>query len=204
MSETTLLRYFPTKQSLVLWDDFGTGIAAVFRAQPTDLRPVSALRATFHQVFGAAITQTQRADVRARVALLLSAPPLRSLLLDELHGPAQLMRELIAERTGAEPDDLPTRTLGAVIGRRLAVRALRRRTRSVRRHPYSPGRRDGRARASRLKDFSIAAKPTETLHRRRRDARPAPSLIRDPGRPRLARGRTAIFLCGPHGRRTRR
>ncbi|GAA1682406.1 TetR family transcriptional regulator [Fodinicola feengrottensis] len=117
VSETTLLRYFPTKQSLVLWDDFGTGIAAVFRAQPTDLRPVSALRATFHQVFGAAITQTQRADVRARVALLLSAPPLRSLLLDELHGPAQLMRELIAERTGAEPDDLPTRTLvGAVIG----------------------------------------------------------------------------------------
>jgi AcrR family transcriptional regulator len=116
VSETTLLRYFPAKQSLVLRDDFGVDLGSVFRAQPADLSALSALRATFHQVFGTA-TENQRADVRARVALLLSAPPLRSLLLDELRGPAQLMRELIAERTGGGPDDLPTRTLaGAVIG----------------------------------------------------------------------------------------
>ena len=56
------------------------------------------------------------------MALMLSVPPLRAMLVDQIRGPMRLMAEVVAERVGRKPDDPGVRTLaGAVLGVGLAV-----------------------------------------------------------------------------------
>jgi hypothetical protein len=40
VSESTLYRYFPTKEDLVLWDEFDPLLIEAFRAQPPELTPL--------------------------------------------------------------------------------------------------------------------------------------------------------------------
>jgi hypothetical protein len=49
--------------------------------------------------------------------LVLSIPPLRATLFDQIRGPMRILAEAVAERTRRQPDDLAVRALaGAVIG----------------------------------------------------------------------------------------
>jgi AcrR family transcriptional regulator len=116
VSESTFFRYFPTKEDVVLWDEFDPRIVDVFRAQPADLGPVAALRAAFRQVM-AELSTEEWAVQRERMALTLSVPPLRAMLLDQLRGPMRLVAEVVAERAGRAVDDPSVRALaGAVLG----------------------------------------------------------------------------------------
>src|SRR5438309_1930906 len=47
VSESTFFRYFPTKEDVVLWDEFDPVIVDAFRSQPVALGPIPALRAAF-------------------------------------------------------------------------------------------------------------------------------------------------------------
>jgi AcrR family transcriptional regulator len=121
VSESTFFRYFPTKEAVVVWDDFDPRIIEVIRSQPTGSGPLRALRTAIHQVLSE-LSPHEQSELRERIALMLSAPPLRAALLDQLDGPFRLMTEVIAERTGRRADDPAVRTLvGAVIGAGLSV-----------------------------------------------------------------------------------
>jgi AcrR family transcriptional regulator len=116
VSDSTFFRYFPTKEDVVLWDEFDPLIIEVFRAQPVASSPIRALRAAFRDVL-TRLSPAQQADVRERIGLLLATPPLRATLLDQLAGPMRLLAQAVAERTGRAPDDPGVRALaGAVIG----------------------------------------------------------------------------------------
>jgi AcrR family transcriptional regulator len=116
VSESTFFRYFPTKEDVVLWDEFDPLILEAFKAQPTESDPIRALRDAIRAVL-ARTSATEREHLRERVGLLLSVPPLRAALVDQIHGPMRLLAEAVAERTGRRPDDPAVRTLtGAMMG----------------------------------------------------------------------------------------
>jgi hypothetical protein len=50
VSESTFFRYFPTKEAVVVWDDFDPRIIEAFRAQPAEVNPIGALRTAIHEV----------------------------------------------------------------------------------------------------------------------------------------------------------
>jgi AcrR family transcriptional regulator len=116
VSESTFFRYFPTKEEVVWWDYFDPLIFDALRTQPAGSHPVQALRATFRDVLSR-LSAADRAELRERIELVLSVPPLRAALLDQIRGPMRLLAETVAERTGQRSDDLAARALaGAVIG----------------------------------------------------------------------------------------
>lgn len=116
VSESTFFRYFPTKEAVVLWDDLDPAIVSRIRSQPAGIGPVAALRTALRETFGE-LSATQQRELRERVELMLSAPPLRATLIDELAGPMRVLSGLVAERTARRADDPGVRAVaGAVIG----------------------------------------------------------------------------------------
>ncbi len=123
VSESTLFRYFPTKESLVLTDEFDPIIIATFRDQPAEVGVLEALRIALHSLF-AGLTSEQLAEQRERIEIILRAPGLRSALIDQFSETMTALSGAIAERTGRTADDFAIRTIaGAVIGVSLAVLA---------------------------------------------------------------------------------
>src|SRR5918995_2877357 len=116
VSESTFFRYFPTKEDVVLWDEFDPLIFEAFKAQPAESDPIRALRNAIRDVMARA-SAAEGAELRERLELLLSVPPLRATLVDRIGGPMRLLAEAVAERSGRRPDDPAVRALtGAVMG----------------------------------------------------------------------------------------
>jgi len=121
VSPSTFFRYFPTKEDVIITDDYDPLIVAAFKSQPAELHPVAALRGAMRSVF-AEFTAERMAQERERQALILSVPELRAGALDGLATTVQLLAEAVAERVGRRPDELAVRALaGAVIGVGLAA-----------------------------------------------------------------------------------
>ena len=121
VSESTFFRYFPTKADVVLFDGMDALIIEAFRDQPHELNEIHALRVALQTVFGR-LTAQEAADQRERMDLIFSVRELRATLLDQLVSTMELLRQVLAERTERQPDDLALRTLaGAVMGVMVAV-----------------------------------------------------------------------------------
>jgi AcrR family transcriptional regulator len=121
VSPSTLFRYFPTKESLVLWDEFDLPILQALVDQPARTGPVPALRAALRKVLSE-LTEDQRHEMAERLTLILDLPPVRTALLDQASGPMQQLAAVLAQRAGRPFDDLAARTVvGAMVGVALAA-----------------------------------------------------------------------------------
>jgi AcrR family transcriptional regulator len=121
ISESTFFRYFPAKADVVLSDEFDPLIVEAFLGQPPELRPIPALRAAFRTVFNRLTTQ-QKSEQRERMQLIMSVPELRAAMLDQFAAAIHLLAQILAQRSGRQPDDMAVRTLaGAVVGATIAV-----------------------------------------------------------------------------------
>lgn len=121
VSESTFFRYFPTKESLVLSDEFDPIILEAFLAQPTDISVMSALRNAMRSLF-AGLSAEALADQRERVNLVVRVPSLRSAMLDQFSETMTVLSGAIAERTDRVADDFAIRVVaGAVIGAAMAI-----------------------------------------------------------------------------------
>ncbi|MGA2012807.1 MAG: TetR family transcriptional regulator [Solirubrobacteraceae bacterium] len=116
VSQSTFFRYFPTKEAVVLHDRYDPLLLAAFRAQPAQLSPIAALRATLRSVLGTLPAQ-ELAHERQRAMLIVSVQELRAVALDQLVGTLVPFAEAVAERTRRTVEDPAVLAFtGAIIG----------------------------------------------------------------------------------------
>jgi AcrR family transcriptional regulator len=114
VSPSTVFRYFPTKEDIVLTDEYDPVMEAVLRARPADEPPLESLRTILTGAV-AAILENEPEEMRVRTRLMLEVPALRARLTDSMAETSQLLARPIADRAGREPDDLEVRVFTAAV-----------------------------------------------------------------------------------------
>ncbi|MCR8641288.1 TetR family transcriptional regulator [Paenibacillus sp. N1-5-1-14] len=121
ISPSTFFRYFPTKEDVILRDNYDPLIISAFEEQPLDLSPLAAVR----NAMLLAVKDMSEEDlitVRERNQLIMSVPELRAATLNNLMQTMDMIAELIAKRVGRSPNDLDVRIFaGAIIGVNISV-----------------------------------------------------------------------------------
>ena len=121
VSPSTFFRYFPTKEDVVLRDDFDDRMFEAFDRQPPSLTPIAALRAAMREAI-ATFTPAEWAEFQEMSALGLSVPEVRARIVDEMARMIETATDAVAKRTGRSPADLAVRVYaGAIIGAIMAV-----------------------------------------------------------------------------------
>lgn len=121
VSPSTVFRYFPTKEDLVVSDDYDPLIVAAIEAQLPGLTPLQAVRGGLRAAFEQ-LSSRELVDQRDRILLVFTAPQLRAASLGNLTTAIQLIAETVAKRTGRESDDPAVRAFaGATVGVMLTV-----------------------------------------------------------------------------------
>jgi len=121
VSPSTFFRYFPTKEDVVLRDDFDYRVLEAFERQPLSSTPLAALRAAIREAV-TTLTPAEWAEFHETAALSVTVPEVRARTLDELSRTINVMAGALAKRTGRTADDLAVRTyVGAIFGVMMSI-----------------------------------------------------------------------------------
>jgi AcrR family transcriptional regulator len=116
VSPATFFRYFPTKEDVVLQDDFDMVTLEALEAQPAELSPIAAFRAAAAQSL-AEMSPADLQRVRESTRLMMTIPEIRARAMDEMARTVEMITAALARRLGRDPDDFATRNLtGAMLG----------------------------------------------------------------------------------------
>lgn len=121
ISPSTFFRYFPTKEDVMLIDNYDPVLITAFENQPVHLSPLEAVR---NAIFAGMtdMSPDELATVRERNQLIMTVPELRAASMKNLTQTMQMIAEMVAKRVGRSPDDLAVRTFaGAIIGVNISV-----------------------------------------------------------------------------------
>mgnify|MGYP001158990332 CR=1 FL=1 len=117
VSPSTVFRYFPTKEDIVLTDECVPSSAvpgqhprleAELRRRPSDEPLTDSLRAVLRDTWAAAAREEPEA-VRLRTRLVHEVPAVRSRLMENLSVTGRTVCRLLADRTGRAEDSLEVR-----------------------------------------------------------------------------------------------
>ncbi|GAA2073826.1 TetR family transcriptional regulator [Streptomyces albiaxialis] len=116
VSPSTVFRYFPTKEDIVLTDEYDPMIEETLRARPASEPPVAALREALSdslaRVFDKDATETWQ-----RIRLIREVPALRARMSEQSAETCRLLARALAERADRPVDDLEVRIVtGAMLG----------------------------------------------------------------------------------------
>jgi len=123
VSPSTFFRYFPSKEEVVLQDDYDALLIAAFHAQQVGVPPLQALRNAISEVF-LSMPEGQQAEEADRIRMMTEVPELRARMLAQVSEMIQMLAEAVAERVGRQSDDFEVRTFaGALVGVALGIAA---------------------------------------------------------------------------------
>ncbi|MGW6908322.1 TetR/AcrR family transcriptional regulator [Streptomyces sp. NPDC054940] len=108
VSPSTVFRYFPTKEDIVLTDEYDPILLEELRKRPADEPWMESLRYVMKLAITAA-TQEDPEAIRLRSHLLVQVPAVRSRMLESMSVTGRMLSEAIAERTGLPQDSFEAR-----------------------------------------------------------------------------------------------
>ncbi|MEV7865645.1 TetR family transcriptional regulator [Streptomyces sp. NPDC088124] len=114
VSPSTVFRYFPTKEDIVLADAYDPVIATSLRARPAGESPLESLRAVLAEALAKSLAH-ESAELVERTRLLVEVPAVRARMSETMSVTSRLLADVLAERTGRDPDDLDLRILIATV-----------------------------------------------------------------------------------------
>jgi AcrR family transcriptional regulator len=116
ISPSTFFRYFPTKEDVVIDDDYDPLLLAAFRVAGGTERPVTTIRAGIREVM-ATFTPEEERQVLERSRLIFAVPALRARSLQNIVTTVDLIVDALAEGSGRDPSDRRLRLFaGACVG----------------------------------------------------------------------------------------
>ena len=121
VSQSTVFRYFPTKEDLVLTDEYDPQIFAAIANAPAGESPVASIRRALIDNLGD-VFRANPEPFLERARLMLGVPELRARLYDTMRESEREMARVLAERIGRDPDDFEFRVaVGAITGAMLTA-----------------------------------------------------------------------------------
>jgi AcrR family transcriptional regulator len=114
ISPRTFFRYFPSKEDVVVWDEYDPLALDLLAARSAE----EPLVETFHAVIRETLGGLYRHDperLRARVQLAFTVPEVRARLFDAQTQGIEELAEWLAENRGASVDDLSLRVAGSAL-----------------------------------------------------------------------------------------
>jgi AcrR family transcriptional regulator len=116
VSPSTVFRYFPSKEHIILTDDFAAPVIELLQARPADEPPLVALREAVTESLRPVYEEFE-AEYLRRLALAREVPALRTQMYEAQGKLIEALSVALAKRLGRLEDDLELRVVvGALMG----------------------------------------------------------------------------------------
>ena len=114
ISPRTFFRYFPTKEDVVIWDEYDPLALELLDARPDDEPLAETFRAIIRETLGG-LYRHDPEQLLARLTISATVPEIRARIRDAgTHGIEELA-PLLAHKTRARPDELQLRVIGSAM-----------------------------------------------------------------------------------------
>ncbi|GGU73367.1 TetR family transcriptional regulator [Streptomyces litmocidini] len=112
VSPSTVVRYFPVREDILLTAENDEELEARLRARPAGEEPLASLRAVVLEAVRAALAEEPE-ETRLRARLMAEIPAVRARLTETTAVTGRRLAGAIADRTGRDADDLEVRVFTA-------------------------------------------------------------------------------------------
>jgi AcrR family transcriptional regulator len=114
ISPRTFFRYFPSKEDVVIWDEYDPLALELLASRPENEPLAETFRALMRETLGG-LHRRDPARLLARVRLAVTVPELQARFLDEQTRGIEQLAPLLVRKRGAPTDELKLRVIGSAL-----------------------------------------------------------------------------------------